>query len=118
MSLRRGIESHLKENDLLDASGKVKPMTVEQAEGLRKYINSNWNNERSGIIGRLKDKIDNDVTRVAGTDIYESARGIRTKMANLLEDPVGVSKIMDYDPKTPINRATPFPKIPNAVEST
>ena len=116
MSLRRGIESHLKENDLLDASGKVKPMTVEQAENLRKYINSNWNNERSGIIGRLKDKIDNDVTSVAGQDVYKKARDIRTKIARLLDDPKGVAKIMDYDPQSPMNRAVPFEKIASTVE--
>jgi hypothetical protein len=116
MSLRRGIEAHLKENDLLDANGKVKPMTVEQAEGLRKYINSNWNNERSGIIGRLKDKIDDDVTKVAGEDVYKKARDIRTKISRLLDDPKGVSKIMDFDPQTPINRAVPFEKIASTVE--
>jgi hypothetical protein len=116
MSLRRGIESHLSENDLLDANGKVKPMTVEQAEGLRRYINSNWNNERSGIIGRLKDKIDDDVTRVAGEDVYKKARDIRTKISRLLEDPKGISKIMDFDPQTPINRAVPFEKIASTVE--
>ena len=116
MALRRGIESHLKENDLLDASGKVKPMTVEQAEGLRRYINSNWNNERSGIIGRLKDKIDNDVTKVAGEDVYKKARDIRTKIARLLDDPKGVAKIMDYDPQSPMNRAVPFEKIASTIE--
>lgn len=116
MSLRRGIESHLKENDLLDANGKVKPMTVEQAENLRKYINSNWNNERSGIIGRLKDRIDNDVTSVAGQDVYKKARDIRTKIARLLDDPKGVAKIMDYDPQSPMNRAVPFEKIASTVE--
>ncbi len=116
MSLRRGIESHLRENDLLDAQGKVKPMTVEQAENLRKYINSNWNNERSGIIGRLKDRIDNDVTSVAGQDVYKKARDIRTKIARLLDDPKGVAKIMDYDPQSPINRAVPFEKIASTVE--
>jgi hypothetical protein len=116
MSLRRGIESHLSENDLLDANGKIKPMTVEQAEGLRRYINSNWNNERSGIIGRLKDKIDDDVTRVAGEDVYKKARDIRTKISRLLEDPKGISKIMDFDPQTPINRAVPFEKIASTVE--
>jgi hypothetical protein len=116
MSLRRGIESHLKENDLLDADGKVKPMTVEQAEGLRRYINSNWNNERSGIIGRLKDKIDNDVTKVAGEDVYKKARDIRTKIARLLDDPKGVAKIMDYDPQSPMNRAVPFEKIASTIE--
>jgi hypothetical protein len=116
MSLRRGVEAHLKENDLLDANGKVKPMTVEQAEGLRKYINSNWNNERSGIIGRLKDKIDNDVTKVAGQDVYKKARDIRTKIARLLDDPKGVAKIMDYDPQSPMNRAVPFEKIASTIE--
>lgn len=116
MSLRRGIESHLRENDLLSPDGRVKPMTVEQAENLRKYINSNWNNERSGIIGRLKDKIDNDVTKVAGEDVYKRARDIRTKIARLLEDPKGVSKIMDYDPQSPMNRAVPFEKIASTVE--
>jgi hypothetical protein len=116
MSLRRGIESHLRENDLLGSDGRVKPMTVEQAENLRKYINSNWNNERSGIIGRLKDKIDNDVTKVAGEDVYKRARDIRIKIARLLDDPKGVSKIMDYDPQSPMNRAVPFEKIASTVE--
>jgi hypothetical protein len=116
MSLRRGIESHLRESDLIGPDGRVKPMTVEQAENLRKYINSNWNNERSGIIGRLKDKIDNDVTKVAGEDVYKRARDIRTKIARLLDDPKGVSKIMDYDPQSPMNRAVPFEKIATTVE--
>jgi hypothetical protein len=115
-SLRNGIKSHLTEQGLVNKDGSIKPMTVDQSELLRQYINSNWNPDRSRIIHKLTDSIDNDVTKVAGTDIYESARGIRTKMANLLEDPVGVSKIMDYDPKTPINRSTAFPDIPKAVE--
>jgi hypothetical protein len=91
-------------------------MTVEQAENLRKYINSNWDNTRSGIIGRLKDKIDNDVTKVAGEDVYKKARDIRTKISRLLDDPKGVSKIMDYDPQSPMNRAVPFEKIASTVE--
>jgi hypothetical protein len=116
MSLRRGIQSHLKENGLVDADGRVSPMTVEQAENLRKYVNSNWSNERSGIIGRIKDNIDNDVTLVAGKDVYKNARDIRTKIARLLDDPKGVAKIMDYDPQSPMNRAVPFEKIATTVE--
>ena len=115
-SLRNGIKSHLTEQGLINKDGSIKPLTVDQSELLRQYINSNWNPDRARVIHKLTDSIDNDVTRVAGTDIYEAARGIRTKMANLLEDPVGVSKIMDYDPKTPINRSTAFPDIPKAVE--
>jgi hypothetical protein len=117
MALRRGVQSHLKENGLLDDKGRIKPMTVEQAENLRKYVNSNWNNERSGIIGRIKDNIDNDVTLVAGQDVYKNARDIRTKIARLLDDPKGVAKIMDYDPQSPMNRAVPFEKIAGTVEN-
>lgn len=116
MSLRRGIQAHLKENGLLDADNRVGAMTVEQAENLRKYVNSNWNNERSAIIGRIKDNIDNDVTLVAGQDVYKSARDIRTKIARLLDDPKGVAKIMDFDPQSPMNRAVPFEKIATTVE--
>jgi hypothetical protein len=116
MALRRGIESHLEESNLIDANGRIKPMTVEQAEDLRKYTNSAWNNGRSGIIGRFKDNIDNDVTLVAGKDVYKNARDIRTKIARLLDDPKGVAKIMDYDPKSPMNRAVPFEKIATTVE--
>jgi hypothetical protein len=117
MTLRNGIQSHLKESGLLDKDGRILPMTVEQAENLRQYINSNWNNERSRLVGRLKDKIDNDVTRVAGEDIYKNAREIRTKIGRVLDDPKGVAKIMDYDPQNPINRAVPFEKIAGSVES-
>lgn len=116
MSLRRGIQAHLRENDLLGSDNRVKPMTVEQAENLRKYINSNWNNERSRIIGQLKDQIDNDVTKVAGQDVYKAARDIRAKIGRLLDDPKGVAKIMDYDPQSPMNRAVPFEKIATTVE--
>ena len=116
MALRRGIQSHLKENNLLDKDGRILPMTVKQAEDLRKYVNSNWNNERSGIIGRIKDKIDNDVTKVAGEDVYKKARDIRVKIARLLDDPKGVAKIMDYDPQSPINRTVPFEKIATTIE--
>jgi hypothetical protein len=117
MTLRNGIQSHLKESGLLDKDGRILPMTVEQAENLRQYINSNWDNDRSRLIGRLKDKIDNDVTRVAGEDIYKGAREIRTKIGRLLDDPKGVAKIMDYDPQNPMNRAVPFEKIASSVES-
>jgi hypothetical protein len=117
MALRRGIESHLEESNLIDANGRIKPMTVEQAEDLRKYTNNAWNNERSGVIGRFKDNIDNDVTLVAGKDVYKNARDIRTKIARLLDDPKGVAKIMDYDPRSPMNRAVPFEKIAGTVEN-
>jgi hypothetical protein len=117
IDLRNGIKTHLKEADLLTKDGRIKPMTVDQAENLRKYINGNWSNERSNLIGRIKDKIDNDVTKVAGEDVYKNARDIRTKIRTLFDDPKGVAKIMDYDPKAPMNRSVAIEKIAKTVET-
>jgi hypothetical protein len=115
-SLRNGVIDHLKEENILNKDGSLNPITVNQAEDLRKYINSNWDNEKSGLIHKLVDSIDNDVTLIAGEDVYKKSRAIREKIANLLDDPKGISKIMDFDPKNPMNRTTAFAKIPETIE--
>jgi hypothetical protein len=116
-ALRNGIREYLKELGLKNKDGSFKPMTVERLERLKEYINLSWDaNKTSNIIAKIKNAIDDDVSKVAGENIYKSSRELRIKLADLLENPSGVSKIMDYDPRTPINRATPFPDIPTSVE--
>jgi hypothetical protein len=115
-ALRNGIREYVKELGLQNKDGSIKPMTVEQLERLKEYINTGWDFKTSNIIAKIKNAIDDDVSKVAGEDIYKSSRALRIKLANLLENPTGVSKVMDYDPNQPINRVTPFPKIPDVVE--
>jgi hypothetical protein len=115
-ALRNGIREYIKELGLKNKDGSFKPMTVEQLERLKEYINTGWDAKTSNIIAKIKNAIDDDVSKVAGEDIYKSSRALRIKLANLLENPTGVSKVMDYDPRERINRVTPFPKIPDVVE--
>lgn len=91
--------------------------TVAQAETVRKYLNEQWSPQNSKFIGTLKDAIDDDVTKSAGDDVYAAARQMRTDRANTLDNPNGISKIMDSSGPNGMNRAVPTEKIPTVIAS-
>lgn len=90
-------------------------MTVKQAEDFRKWLNQRWTPDNSKIIGTIKDALDKDVFSAAGEDIYASARKLHQLEKSTLDDPRGISKLMDSDPRSPMNRTTPYEAIPNAL---
>ena len=114
-SLRTGIQAYMKRMNISNPDGSMNPVTAQQAEGLRQYINSQWSPETSGLAGKIKGAIDGDVFSAAGGDIYQQARQMAALKKATLDNPSGISKIMDYDPQTPINRTTPFNKIPDTL---
>jgi hypothetical protein len=90
-------------------------MTVENAENFRKWMNQVWTPDNSATLGKVKGALDEDVLKGAGEDIYGPARKIVQTEAQTLDNPKGVSKLMDFDPKNPLNRTTPYAKIPDAL---
>ena len=90
-------------------------MTVENAENFRKWLNQVWTPENSATLGKVKGALDDDVFRNAGEDIYGPARKIVQTEAQTLDNPNGVSKLMDFDPQNPLNRTTPHAKIPDTL---
>lgn len=90
-------------------------MSVANAELYRKWLNKVWSPDKSETLGMVKGALDNDVFRSAGEDVYSAGRQMHQLEKRTLDDPNGISKIMDSDPYTPINRTTPYNKIPDAV---
>jgi hypothetical protein len=90
-------------------------MTVENAENFRKWMNQIWTPDNSATLGKVKGALDDDVLKGAGEDIYGPARKIVQMEAQTLDNPKGVSKLMDFDPKNPLNRTTAHAKIPDAL---
>jgi hypothetical protein len=105
----------LKEQHILKDDGSLNPINAKSAEGLRQYINSQWSPQTSGLAGKLKGMIDSDVLDNAGSDIYGTSREMHKKIKETLDNPGGISKLMDYEPNNPINRAVPYEKIPDFV---
>ena len=113
--LLRGINGRLREMGVLDDDGSIGSATVQQAEQLKQYLNNQWSPRTSRLIGSLKDAVDDDVTRTAGGDIYQAARAARAQRAALLDNPQGVSSLLDASGPEGINRAVAVERVPDAV---
>ena len=110
VQLRKGLSSYLQEHDMIGEDGSIKG-NAQQAETIRKYLNENWSPANSRYTGKLKDAIDDDVTKAAGDDIYKQARSLRALKARTLEDPKGIAQLVDSDGPGGINRKVPVEKV-------
>lgn len=102
-SLRNGIRSYLKELNLIDADGSIKPVTAKQAESLRQYINTNWTPDSAGLISRINGKIDSGVFKTLDDNAYLAARKRYADFKNTFENPKGIASILKTDG---VNRTT------------
>jgi hypothetical protein len=106
------IESQYQRFKALGPDGQ---MTMTNAERFRKWLNAVWSPDKSHALGQVKVALDEGVFKAAGTDVYQAARGLHMLEKRVFEDPHGISHLFDSDPYTPINRATPYNKIPDAI---
>jgi hypothetical protein len=114
VNLRTGLNAYLNKLKLVQVDGSV-AANPEQAETVRKYLNEQWSPQNSKYVGKLKDAIDDDVTKAAGTDIYGKAREMRTLRGRTLDDPDGISKLMDSSGPQGINRAVPVERVADTL---
>lgn len=89
--------------------------SVQSAEQVRQWLNQIWTPQNSQIIGQLKGAIDESVLKGAGEDLYGPAREMVKLEKATLDNPKGASKLFETDPQTPVNRATPYEKIPDSL---
>ncbi len=90
-------------------------LTVKNVEEFNQWLNQNWSPANAPIIAKVRAAADKAVTAAAGEDVYAKSRAIHQLEKKTLDNPNGVAKLMDFDPKTPINRVTPYDKIPDTL---
>lgn len=112
IELRKGIKARMQELKMLDKDGNPLPATVEQAENLRQYIGEEWSPKNNGRIRELKKALDEDVAKMAGEDIYATARGLHKMKEAIFSDPKGLSSILDSEG---INRTVPVEKVGDKI---
>ncbi|MCA8094427.1 glucosaminidase domain-containing protein [Burkholderia anthina] len=116
-SLGRGINAYLREQGIRNADGTFNPMTAQQAEGVRQYINGQWSPQNSGLIGKIKESLDMDVAKSAGDDVYAQARALHAERKNLLDNPNGISSLLNEQGPNGINQAIPDEKVAQKITS-
>ena len=90
---------------------------VGQAETIRKYLGKNWSPKTSGYIGELKDALEDDVSKAAGSDVFAAARAARTMKGKVFDDPKGMAQIMDVNGPNGINRKVYPEQLPDKILS-
>lgn len=115
--LLEGVQARMQELGFMGDNDTFHPATVEQAERLRQYIGQQWSPRVTQLIATLKNHLDNDVAATAGADIFKQAREIRALRSKVLEEPEGVSRLIQPKEanKLGINRITNFTDIPHMI---
>lgn len=116
-ALGRGINAYLKEQGIRNADGTFNPMNAQQAEGVRQYINGQWSPQNSGLIGKVKESLDMDVAKSAGDDVYAQARALHAERKNVLDNPKGISSLLNEEGPNGINQMVPDEKVGQKLTS-
>lgn len=117
LGLAKGVEARMRQLGMIDKDGKLLPTDAHRAELLRQYLNSNWDRKNAGLNKALKNAIDEDVIANLDTNspLYRDARNLVTERKNTLDNPKGISNILDASGPREINRKVDVEKIPNSV---
>ncbi len=116
VGLRSGLNAYLRKLGVIDENGNV-TASVSQAETIRKYLNDEWSPQNSKLVGKLKDALDDDVTKDAGSDIYEQARALRAERGATLDNPKGIASLIDSSGPNGINRVVPAEGVMGKLET-
>lgn len=116
IGLRGGLNAYLNKLGVVDKNGNI-TASVQQAETIRKYLNDEWSPQNSKLVRSLKDALDDDVTSSAGSDIYGQARALRAQRGQTLDDPKGISSLIDSSGPNGINRIVPSDKVMQKIET-
>jgi hypothetical protein len=117
--LARAAKAKLKSLHMMDDKGNMLPSNGMQAEKFRQWLNEKnvWDSKNAGLHRALKDSVDADVisTLDPNTSIYKDARDLFGLKKDTLENPNGISKILDAEGPNGINRKVDIENIPNSI---
>ena len=117
MGLAKGVEVRMRQLEMMDKDGNLLPTDAYKAELLRQYLNKHWDRKNAGLHRAIKEAIDEDVIANLDTNspLYKEARNLVTERKNTLDNPKGISNILDASGPKEINRKVDVEKIPNSV---
>jgi hypothetical protein len=91
-----------------DPDSGTPPGSVNGAERLREFLNEKGKNPQAmGVAKDLKNHLDMDVAEQGGPGLFQAARAMRRHSAQMLEEPVGIKKLLTPGDSQGINHAIP-----------
>jgi hypothetical protein len=116
VQMRQAIQAYAKKLNIIRDDGSVFS-DGQQAETMRQYLNENWSPQNAGLVNKLKSALDEDVMSAAGEDVYGQARQLWALRKNTLDNPKGISQILDSSGPNGINRKVPMEKVADTISN-
>jgi hypothetical protein len=106
-------KARMKQLNMMDKDGNLLPTDAKTAENFRKFLNENWDRKNANLHRQLKDAVDADVLANIdqNTPFYKEARDLVTLRKNTLDNPNGISRILDAEGPNKINRKVDIEKV-------
>lgn len=106
-------KARMKQLGMMDKDGNLLPTDAKTAENFRQFINENWDRKNAVLHRKLKEAVDEDVLANLDTTtpLYKDARALVELRKNTLDNPNGISKILDAEGPNKINRKVDIEKI-------
>jgi hypothetical protein len=106
-------KARMKQLKMMDKEGNLLPTDAKTAESFRKFLNENWDRKNANLHRQLKEAVDTDVLANLDTTtpFYKEARDLVSLRKNTLDNPNGISKILDAEGPNKINRKVDIEKI-------
>jgi len=106
-------KARMRQLGMMDKEGNLLPTNAKTAENFRKFLNENWDRKNANLHKQLKAAVDEDVLANLDTNspLYKEARELVTLRKNTLDNPNGISKILDAEGPKGINRKVDIEKI-------
>ncbi|UOF80243.1 hypothetical protein [Caudoviricetes sp.] len=92
--LQNAIRGFMQRKKFMDGEGNVRPMTVAEAEEVRKFINNKYHHETARLGGQLKGLIDDQVFEQVGGETYQQARTHWGKGKDIYENPKAIGDLL------------------------
>ena len=106
-------KARMKQLKMIDKDGNLLPIDAKTAESFRKFLNENWDRKNANLHRQLKEAVDTDVLANIDqtTPFYKEARDLVSLRKDTLDNPNGISKILDAEGPNKINRKVDIEKI-------
>lgn len=107
----------LEQLGMMDKDGNLLPTDAYHSELFRKWLNQNYDPKANQLHKALKGAVDDDVlaNMDSNSPLYKDARSLVELRKNTLDNPKGISNILEANGPKDINRKVDVEKIPQNI---